>query len=353
MEAVKTIIKKFVAVALLASIVFGAVAAVYFVCQNFSVWSPILIISSPILLFFWILYKYTSVKNPVNAVARRVFLAFYNVLIYRRMFIWEQIYDILCWVLPTTEWKHMNWGYASLTPNGHMEATLKPEDEFERFSVQLYHYVSTGMGIFKNLEGKTLLEVSSGRGGGLDYVSRYLSPQKCIGVDISDVQIKYCKNLYAQNQKLVFVKGESEKLAAIEDLKKEEVDIVINVESGHCYSNFKKFVKQVDKILRPGGVFCYSDFREKHEWAKIEGYLENYSMKIVKKENISENVKHSLELDEDRKKELLKRTVGPFLRLFFRKMGGVKGSHIYEGLSKGNMVSMVFLLRKPKLDTGI
>jgi ubiquinone/menaquinone biosynthesis C-methylase UbiE len=243
----------------------------------------------------------------------------------------------------------MNWGYASLTPNGQI-INLNPEDESERFSVQLYHYVATGMGMLKNLEGKTLLEVSSGRGGGLDFVSRYLSPKKCIGVDISDVQVKYCRNLYANNSKLVFLKGESEKLSKVAELKDEEVDIVINVESGHCYSNFKKFVKEVDRVLKPGGVFCYSDFREKHEWAKIEEQLENYSLKIVKRENISENVMHSLKLDEDRKNELLKKKAGPILRLFFRKMGGVKGSHIYEGLSKGSMVSMAFLLKKPKLD---
>jgi len=263
------------------------------------------------------------------------------------MFIWEQIYDILCWVLPTTEWKHMNWGYASLSPNGHL-IPLNSGDESERFSVQLYHYVATGMGIFQNLEGKTLLEVSSGRGGGLDYISRYLSPKKCIGVDISDVQIEYCRKLYDKNSRLAFINGESEKLSKIEELKKEQIDIVINVESGHCYSNFKKFVKEVDRVLKPGGVFCYSDFREKHEWAKIEEQLEHYSLRIVKKENISDNVMHSLELDEARKIELLQKQA-PLMRLFFRKMGGVRGSHIYEGLSKGNMVSMGFLLKKPIL----
>jgi cyclopropane fatty-acyl-phospholipid synthase-like methyltransferase len=61
------------------------------------------------------------------------------------------------------------------------------------------------MGTFENLENKTLMEVSSGRGGGLDYISRYLNPKKCIGVDISHVQIEYCKKIYCCNSKLCFL----------------------------------------------------------------------------------------------------------------------------------------------------
>ena len=61
------------------------------------------------------------------------------------------------------------------------------------------------MGTFKDLQGKTLVEVSSGRGGGLDYITRCLNVDKCIGVDISQVQIDYCRKIYGSNKKLFFV----------------------------------------------------------------------------------------------------------------------------------------------------
>jgi len=61
------------------------------------------------------------------------------------------------------------------------------------------------MGTWNNLDSKTLVEVSSGRGGGLDYISRYLNPKKCIGVDLSEVQIDYCQKVYGKNSKLMFV----------------------------------------------------------------------------------------------------------------------------------------------------
>ena len=46
------------------------------------------------------------------------------------------------------------------------------------------------MGTMKNLNDMTVLEVGSGRGGGLNYISKNLNPAKCIGVDISQNQVK-------------------------------------------------------------------------------------------------------------------------------------------------------------------
>jgi len=173
-------------------------------------------------------------------------------------------------MIPNTEWKHMNWGYAPLNKKGILLENLKPEDENERFSNQLYHYMSTAMGEWQNLDNKTLVEVSSGRGGGLDYITRYLNPKKAYGVDISQVQVDYCRDIYKNNKKLAFVNGDSMKLSKIKELQTEKIDIVINVESGHCYPDFKRFVEEVEKILTPGGCFAYSDFRPTHEWEKVE-----------------------------------------------------------------------------------
>jgi len=37
----------------------------------------------------------------------------------------------------------------------------------------------------KNLKDQVVVEVGSGRGGGLKYLSLYLEPKLCIGVDFS------------------------------------------------------------------------------------------------------------------------------------------------------------------------
>jgi len=349
MPPLKSILMKFVAMAYISAIGLFFMFLLHLFISNWWICASITLLFSPFIVALAVLYKYTRMKEPLRYIISRSFLGLYNLLIYRRRFVWEQLYDVLCWLIPSTEWKHMNWGYASLEKDGVLVKNLSQEDENERFSIQLYHYMSTGMGTWKNLEGKTLVEVSSGRGGGLDYISRYLNADKCIGVDISQVQIDYCRKIYGSNKKLMFVNGESEKLSKLQELNNEEIDIIINVESGHCYSNFQKFIQEVDRVLKPGGLFAYSDFRPSHEWEKTEQELTGFSLKIAKKENISQNVMHSLKLDESRKWELIKNKLGPVLRFFFKQIGGVKGSHIFEGLSKGTMISMAYVLKKPEL----
>lgn len=81
------------------------------------------------------------------------------------------------------------------------------EYEEEKFPAQLYHYVATGrshdnseltllytigLGKFSNLSNKTVLEVGSGRGGGLSYVAIQLGPKLCVGVDFSANQVVQC-----------------------------------------------------------------------------------------------------------------------------------------------------------------
>ena len=46
------------------------------------------------------------------------------------------------------------------------------------------------MGTLKNLTSISVLEIGSGRGGGMNYISKNLDPAKCIGVDISQNQVK-------------------------------------------------------------------------------------------------------------------------------------------------------------------
>lgn len=56
------------------------------------------------------------------------------------------------------------------------------------------------------------------------------------------------------------------------------MDMVINVESSHCYGNFKEFVRQVDRMLKPGGLFVFTDFRDSKEIDSMESALKSFSL---------------------------------------------------------------------------
>ena len=71
-------------------------------------------------------------------------------------------------------------------------------------------------------------------------------------------------------------------LSSVKGLTDEKIDIVINIDSGHCYSNFKKFAQEVEKVLAPGGSFVYTDFRPVKDWEQIEKDMETCFVRFEK-----------------------------------------------------------------------
>lgn len=65
----------------------------------------------------------------------------------------------------------MNYGYAIINVDGKTIKNLDHDHEEERFCLQLYHVVATRFNDVKTLKGLSVLEVGSGRGGGLNYIS--------------------------------------------------------------------------------------------------------------------------------------------------------------------------------------
>jgi len=156
----------------------------------------------------------------------------------------------------------------------------------------------------------------------------------------------FAKKAYLENSKLEFYIGNSEQLTENENLKGSEFDLIINVESSHCYGNFKKFVQEVDKLLRVGGIFAITDFRNVTEFPEMERDLTSFNLKIIKKENITPNVLHALKLDENRRLDLINGKVHSWLRPLFKKFSGLNGSRINEAMSKGETLYQVYVLEK-------
>eukprot|EP01017_Pseudomicrothorax_dubius_P038002 TRINITY_DN563_c0_g3_i1.p1 TRINITY_DN563_c0_g3~~TRINITY_DN563_c0_g3_i1.p1 ORF type:complete len:255 (-),score=81.50 TRINITY_DN563_c0_g3_i1:161-925(-) len=248
---------------------------------------------------------------------------------------------------PNGVWKNVNYGYATLTEDGQL-MKLDKEDEEERFSLQLYHWTATAMGTLKTLDGMVVVEPSSGRGGGLHYILKYLKAKKVIGVDISTAQIQWCKEYFAKEPAMEFLYGDAENLSKLPQLQPNTIDIVLSIDSAHLYPNFKRFCEEVDRILKPGGYFLITDFRETKFFEQAEREMESFSMKIVKKQNNTKNVVHGLKLDGERRKKLIEQHVHFWFRPFLRWNSGAEGSRIFKGLSSGKFASMTYVVQKPK-----
>jgi ubiquinone/menaquinone biosynthesis C-methylase UbiE len=235
-----------------------------------------------------------------------------------------------------SEWRFMNYGYTSLSED-EPALKLEPEDEPNRYSIQLYHRVASAV----PLAGLNVLEVGSGRGGGASFVKRYHQPRHMTGVDFSAKAVSLCKDQHLL-EGLSFVAGDAESLP----FDDESFDAVLNVESSHCYGSMPKFLEQVRRVLRPGGHFLFADLRSAEDRERLQRDLENSGMTILEQEDIRENVVAALRCESARKLALIEKAVSQPLQKAFRQFAAVEGSEVYDGFKTGATVYLRYLLKK-------
>ena len=211
--------------------------------------------------------------------------------------LWRWWYEFLAGLHRTGDWSFMNYGYAAIPAD---PIALDAPDEPNRYSVQLYCAVVNGL----SLENLSVLEVGSGRGGGAAYLKRYHKPAVVVGVDFSAKAIALCNDVY-NIQGLSFVQGDAEDLP-FED---NAFDVVINVESSHCYGSVDTFLSQVRRVLRPGGHFLYADFRSQVKMEKWRQQIRDSGLILINETDITANVVAALDADDERKTRLINKLV--------------------------------------------
>lgn len=206
----------------------------------------------------------------------------------------------------------MNFGYAA-QQDGAERLELHPEDEYHRYPLQLYHHVAKHIE-WKNVEA---LEVSSGRGGGAHFIMRHFKPKSYTGVDFSTRAIEFCRKHY-QMDGLCFHQGNAEALAFPDN----SFDVVVNVEASLYYPNISKFFAHIKRVLKPNGFFLYTDLRYTEKVEAWHRQLKTLGLKLIKEEDITDNVLKALELDREQRIRLIK-TYSPkiFHKIFYEFLG--------------------------------
>ena len=232
----------------------------------------------------------------------------------------------------------MNYGYVSFDSD-EPALELEDSDEADRNNLQLYHAVAGAT----NLNGKAVLEVGSGRGGGASFMMRYLKPRSVVGVDYARESVEFCRREYSAVNDLTFVQGDAEDLP-IDD---SSVDAVVNVESSHCYGDMDDFLAGVVRVLKPGGYFLWADHRAKVDSETVIQQMTNAGLEIEEREMITPNIVASLRQLGERNAALVSRGVPAPLRRIFSSFSGAEGTVIYEQLEAGELVYQRVAARKP------
>ena len=241
-------------------------------------------------------------------------------------FLWKRIYDRLANTYEYFDWAFMNYGFDY--DNKSNEPPLGDEDEEYRYCIQLYHHTVEKLAV----QDKTVLEVGSGRGGGTSYIARYLNPKKITGIDYSKNAIKLCNRIHNEHN-LEFVEGDAADLPLEDDSQ----DVVINVESSHCYPSIPQFLSEVKRVLKPGGLFAWTDVCPTEAVNDYEEAFNTCGMKTIDYYQITDNVLRALDADKinEVKNEIISKSTPFYLKGIIKDFSGMKDTAIYNTLKNG------------------
>ena len=232
-------------------------------------------------------------------------------------------------------WTFMNYGYLS---RDFKNMELSSDDEKDRMFINLYDYVASQIPISE----LSVLEVGSGRGGGASFVARYHNPKSIVGLDFSNTATSLSTKLHKNVKNLSFKNGDAEKLPFLDN----SFDVILNVESSHCYGNMKKFISEVYRVLKPNGKFSWADLRASEKVKETEDIFNKSKLKIINSKTITNEVINALDKIHDKKIEMINSYVPKILNNAFKDFAGVKGSEIYNSFKNGNAVYLSKVLKK-------
>jgi len=230
----------------------------------------------------------------------------------------------------------MDWGDTTTNNYGFAPAE---GDHPQRFQHQMYRELLRLLSEKRPLrpQGKPikLLEVSCGRGGGLNaFVSAAPGVFDATGLDVAASAIAFCRSTYGEGARVHFVEGSALHLP----FPDARLDVVLNVEASNDYGDRPRFFAEVARVLKPDGVFLYTDsFRvAQAQDMKDELAAAGFTAQFT---DVTANVAEACRLDSPRRRELIRQKAPLIGRLLFKRQlnnyAAVEGSNKYRQFAEG------------------
>jgi ubiquinone/menaquinone biosynthesis C-methylase UbiE len=252
-----------------------------------------------------------------------------------RKYAWRRFYPFFTGRMRGRDLVFLNYAFETAPPLG---IELDAADEPNREWIQLYHHVASQ----EDLAGKEVLEVSCGHGGGASWITRTVKPARYTALDLNTEGIQFCEKRH-QVPGLSFQQGDAQALP----FGDASFDVVINVEASHCYPDFAGFLKEVARVLRPGGVFLYADLRFHYEYYQWIQDIEAAPLAVEGTRDITDEVSRGMRCNAARFEGLVRETMPWWLRRFMRGILGVPGYTLHAQMRTGRMTYRSWLMRRP------
>lgn len=265
-----------------------------------------------------------------------MYQTFFDASAFIRHNVTKQYYQLVSQALEKADFTFMNYGFAGLGASAST-VSLNTCDEPNRLPIQLYHHLASTV----KLEGKDVLEVSCGRGGGASFIKRYFRPSLLVGIDRTPQAITCCRRTH-RLPGLSFLQCDAEDILFGDEC----FDAVINVEASHLYGNVATFLAEVKRVLRHGGHLLLADKRTQAQMPLFRQQIAASGLHLVAEHDITANVLRSIRLQHTNREQTLRAILPSHLIWLAFSVCGVGGSHLAEGLQDGSTLYFSLHLRK-------
>lgn len=252
-----------------------------------------------------------------------------------RQRLWRWVYNKIASRDKLGKFVFMNYGYQDKEDSKAL--LLKTEDEPFRYFIQLYNFVVKDI----NLQNKDIMEVGCGRGGGGAFLLRYKNPRSFIGVDLSEAAINWCKHHFQLNNAR-WTQGFADALPVAD----KSIDVVVNVESSHCYPSMEKFLREVKRTLRPNGYLAFCDLRRSTGIKKLDQAMTQSGLNVLKQQDITPQVLNALDHISHTRDDQINTVFPALFRPAIRDFAAVKDTTVYKMLQTDQMKYVFYLLQK-------
>jgi SAM-dependent methyltransferase len=184
-----------------------------------------------------------------------------------------------------------------------------------------------------------ILDVGCGRGGTVGALRQYFAVGPITAVDLSLGAVAFAGRRRRGSADR-FLAADAQELP----FRSASFDVVLNLESSHCYPDPLRFYAEVHRLLRPGGRFLYADLLAASWLARGRAALSELGLTVERELDITSNV--LLSCDETARVHA--RAFGD--RGALRDAAGfvaAPGSPTYEAMKDGELKYMSYQLRKP------
>ena len=254
-------------------------------------WVPLLVLTSPIWLTVGFIgyYFFATVRRTLRVVGN--LLA--GLVLVGVDFTSKRL---RCLRKTLSDSQELNLGFALDSPSG-FNIRLDPEDDRFRYSLQLYHFLATGLKQLSNLRGFHVVELGCKQGFGLSFLLRSLKPASVLGLTENGRQARRLNQVFAAVGNMRFHGSGSKGLP----VKAESTDAVISVEAAGNAGQLGMWVVESFRMLKPGGHFFYASLMKGNE--EVERVFEQagfvtLTQTIAQRTDISHNVLRAIDLSK-------------------------------------------------------